>query len=67
MDMSLIRDFHIKEEHQIEFRGEALNFINNPNFANPNTSRGNAAFGRITSLAPGNQSRIIQLGIRYSF
>ena len=67
MDLSLIRDFHITERHHVEFRGESMNFINRPNFANPSTARGNTNFGRITSLAPGNQSRVIQLGLRYSF
>ena len=67
MDLSLIRDFPMTEHHQIEFGLESLNFINNPTFANPNVSRGNAAFGRITALAPGNQARINQLGLRYSF
>jgi hypothetical protein len=67
MDLSILRDFGFLERHQIEFRAEMLNFLNRPNFAIPVTSRGNAAFGSITSLVPGNQNRIIQLGLRYSF
>ncbi|WP_321476898.1 TonB-dependent receptor [uncultured Paludibaculum sp.] len=67
MDLSVMRDFRIHEGHALAFRGEMLNFINKPNFANPNLARGNSAFGRITALAPGNESRIIQLGLRYSF
>lgn len=44
-----------------------LNFINKPNFGLPNLNRGNAALGRITGLAPGNQARIIQLGLHFKF
>jgi len=64
MDVSILRDFHVKEEHQLKFRSEPLSFLIRPNFANPNITRRNAALGRITSLAPGNQHRIIQIGLR---
>ena len=67
MDVSILRDFRFLERHQIEFRCEMLNFINRPNFGIPVTSRGNANFGSITSLVPGNQNRIVQFGLRYSF
>ncbi len=67
MDLSILRDFRFMERHQVEFRTEMLNFINRPNFAIPVVQQGNAAFGSLTSLAPGNQNRIIQFGLRYSF
>ncbi|MGH9844488.1 MAG: hypothetical protein ACREEM_37680 [Blastocatellia bacterium] len=44
-----------------------LNFLNHANFALPNQTRGNAAFGRINSLITGNQARIIQFGLHYRF
>jgi hypothetical protein len=69
MDLSILKGFHLKEQHRLEFRTEMLNFINHANFAlqPPNLARGNAAFGRLTGLLPGNQSRIIQLGLHYRF
>ncbi len=67
MDLSMLKDFTFRERHAIQFRVEALNFINNPNFALPNVQQGSASFGRITSLIPGNQSRILQLGLHYKF
>jgi hypothetical protein len=67
MNLSILKDFHIKERHDVQFRAEALNFINHANFALPNVQQGSAAFGTITSLIPGNQSRIIQLGLHYRF
>jgi hypothetical protein len=67
MDLSILRDFRITERHNLQFRCEMLNFINNANFALPNLNRGNNAFGRITTLIEGNQSRIIQFGLHYKF
>jgi hypothetical protein len=67
IDSSILKNFSIHEKHQIQFRAEMLNMPNHPNFANPNTARGRADFGRITGLAAGNASRIIQLALRYSF
>jgi len=67
VDASLLKDFKIGERLILQFRGEALNVLNHPNFANPNTIFGSAAFGQITSEIPGNQSRILQLGLHLSF
>ena len=46
---------------------EMLNFTNTSAFGLPNVSRGNAAFGRITTLVDGNQSRITQFGFHFRF
>jgi hypothetical protein len=67
MDISVLKDFRFQERYTVQFRTEMLNFINNPNFNLPNLSRGNAAFGRITSLIDTNQARIIQLGLHFKF
>jgi len=67
MDISILREFRIHESHTLEFRMEMLNFLNHANFANPNTSVGSPAFGQVTSLITGNQSRIIQFALHYKF
>jgi len=67
MDASLLKEFSIWEKATLQFRAEVLNFLNHPNFANPDTRRGAATFGQITSLALGNQARIIQLGLHLMF
>ena len=69
MDLSILKDFRLAERQSLEFRTEMLNFINHANFAlqQQNLARGAPAFGRISGLAPGNQSRIIQLGFKYGF
>ncbi len=66
-DLSFLKDFFIGERHRIQFRTEMLNFTNHANFALPNQQRGNANFGTIRDLAPGNQARIIQFGLHYKF
>jgi outer membrane receptor protein involved in Fe transport len=67
LDGSLLKDIRIRESHVLQFRLEALNILNHANFANPDTRRGSATFGQITSLVSGNQARIFQLGLRYTF
>ncbi|MBM3737154.1 MAG: TonB-dependent receptor [Acidobacteria bacterium] len=66
-DVSVLKDFPVIEGHRIQFRAEVLNFPNHPNFGLPAQARGNANFGRVASLANGNQSRIFQLGLHYKF
>jgi hypothetical protein len=66
-DASLLKDFRFAEATTLQFRAEALNVLNHANLANPNTSFGDSAFGRITGLQAGNQSRILQLALRFTF
>ena len=67
MDASLLKDFGVTEKSILQVRVEALNVLNHANFANPDTRQGSATFGQITSLASGNQARILQLGLHYKF
>jgi len=67
MDLSVLKDIRFSERYNLQFRCEMLNFTNKPNFGLPNLNRGNATFGRITSLAPGNPARIVQLGLHFKF
>jgi hypothetical protein len=67
LDLSILKDVRLRERYLVQFRTEMLNFVNNPSFNLPNLSRGNAAFGRITSLVDGNQARIIQFGLHFKF
>ncbi|MCI0392733.1 MAG: TonB-dependent receptor [Acidobacteria bacterium] len=64
-DLSLFKKFAIDEKRAIEFRSEFFNAFNNPHFANPNTSLGNANFGRITGTVL--TAREIQLGLKLTF
>ena len=66
-DLSLFKDFRVKERFTAQFRAEALNAFNTPLFANPNTQfiPGSQTFGKITYQA--NYPREIQLGLRFYF
>jgi hypothetical protein len=66
-DTSILKDFPIRERHRLQFRAEMLNFINRTNFGLPAQGRGAGDFGTVRGLAPGNQARIIQLGLHYKF
>ena len=54
MDLSILKDFVIPEQHTLQFRTEMLNFINHANFGLPNLNQGSATFGQISTLAGGN-------------
>ena len=56
---------HIKESHHLQFRVEAFNLFNTPQFAGPNANLGDAAFGRITTTTIDN--REVQFALKYSF
>ncbi|MBG99467.1 MAG: hypothetical protein CMN58_03855 [Solibacterales bacterium] len=67
VDLSLLKNFSFSEGHRLQFRIEILNMPNHPNFNLPEQRRGRGNFGRISSLIPGNQARIIQFGLHYKF
>ena len=64
-DMSVFKNFVIKERVKSQFRVEALNAMNTPLFYAPNVSYGSSTFGTITSQA--NFSRQLQMALRFSF
>lgn len=67
LDSSLYRTFSITEHIKLQFRAEALNVLNHPNFSNPASDISNAnSFGFITSTT-GTGERNIRLGARLSF
>jgi Carboxypeptidase regulatory-like domain/TonB dependent receptor len=71
VDLSLLKHTKIMETKDLEFRAEFFNIPNHPNFAQPNTTFGTAAFGRVLStfgstLGLGT-SRQIQLALKLSF
>lgn len=64
-DFSLAKDFPIKESHRLQFRFEAFNFPNHPNWNAPSADiRNPATFGVITSA---RTMRELQFALKYVF
>lgn len=66
-DAILLKNFQMPylEGHRLQFRAEAYNFPNHPNWANPDTNRNSPTFGRVTGTR--TNMRNLQLGLRYTF
>jgi hypothetical protein len=62
--LGVYKNFIIAERHRVQFRAEAYNAFNHPNWPNPNTNVESANFGKITSVSG---SRSLQFGLKYSF
>jgi hypothetical protein len=68
VSMALFKEFpmaSIREGMRIEFRAEAFNVFNHPQFDAPDTQLGDGTFGQITSTA--NSNRELQLGLKLYF
>ncbi|MGH9604798.1 MAG: TonB-dependent receptor domain-containing protein [Terracidiphilus sp.] len=64
--ISVARTFPITERFGMEFRAEAFNFANTPQFSNPNSSVTGGNFGYITSTG-GNSNRELRFSGRLNF
>ncbi len=64
-DVSIMKNFNIREPLRLQFRAEFFNISNTPQFAAPNTTVGSSTFGQVTGIwAP---PRSVQFGLRLSF
>jgi len=80
-DFSTLKDFPFAERRFVEFRFEAFNFANHPNFGDPNASLtsnavnsatgvaipGTGSFGTISSLRSGIDMRELQFSLKVVF
>jgi hypothetical protein len=64
-DLSLSRVVHLRERFNIEFRAEAFNLFNTPQFGLPNAVLGTATAGTITTVQ--NPQRELQFALRFAF
>jgi len=64
-NLSLRKQFQIREEMNFEFRVEAQNALNHPVFGTPDTNVGDDTFGTISYTTVG--PRQVQLGFKFNF
>ena len=70
LDFSVFRSFNIYERLKMQFRAEAMNLTNHPNFANPDGGVDDGGFGLISSTNPGSRTiaqRFMRLGLKLTF
>jgi hypothetical protein len=67
LNLTLMKMFRMpwSEHHSLEFRAEAFNAFNTPQFNNPDQYLGDTAFGQVTSTKL--DSRELQLALKYRF
>jgi hypothetical protein len=64
-DLSFIKNTKVTERTQIQFRAEAINALNHPQFTAPNTTVTSTAFGTVTGEFA--WPRVIQFGLKLLF
>ncbi len=63
-DLGLRKNFLVRETHRLQFRFEAFDVLNHPNWGGANNNPVSSTFGLVTSKS-GN--RVLQLALKYSF
>ncbi|MFN0106134.1 MAG: carboxypeptidase regulatory-like domain-containing protein [Bryobacteraceae bacterium] len=66
MDFSLFKAINLTERFKMQFRAEAFNLTNTPQFGAPNRTQGDPNFGRIFDTQAGTQRRT-QFALRFMF
>ncbi len=64
MDVALAKSFPFRHESRVQFRAEAFNIMNHPNFSQPSATLTSGTYGRITTAL---DPRILQFGLKLQF
>lgn len=72
IDLSLFKDFHLTERYVLQFRAEAYDFTNTPNYYIPQNNPGNLTlgssnFGQVTNYDPNYTPRQMQFALKLTF
>ena len=67
IDASVFKEFYINEARYFQFRAEAFNMLNHPQFDNPGDLNfsGDPNFGKISGVRNGGS--ILQLALKFYF
>jgi hypothetical protein len=65
LNASLRRTWALHSERRLTFSAESVNFLNTPQFADPNPDLSSPAFGKITNTL--NDGRIFVFGLQFQF
>jgi hypothetical protein len=66
-DLTIRKTTKITESTSLSLQMDGFNIFNHTNFGQPNGNVGSGNFARITTLARGTNSRIVQLGAKFTF
>ncbi|PYT68655.1 MAG: hypothetical protein DMG39_20650 [Acidobacteria bacterium] len=70
-DLSLVKNTKLTERMNLQFRAEAFDVLNHPNFGNPNLNAQSSSFGRITTTrfptGDFGSARQIQAALKLTF
>jgi hypothetical protein len=58
-DLAIAKDTKIKERVSLQFRSEAFNLFNHPNFGQPQNNLAVASFSQITATCPSSTPRAL--------
>lgn len=67
IDISVFKDFRIKEKITLQLRGEAFNVANTPVFDTPVNNAQSTTFGVVTATAFSPRPRELQLAVKLTF
>lgn len=68
LDLGVSKRFPLfNERYNLQFRAEAYNTFNHPNFGIPDTGVSSGRFGQISGLAGQEPSRVMQFALRFDF
>jgi len=64
VDFSMMKNFHLSEKFNLQFRAESFNTLNHTNFATISATLGSSTFGQVISA---RDARIVQLGLKLKY
>jgi hypothetical protein len=67
LDLAIEKNTRITESTNLQLRLEAYNAFNHTNFGTPNNNVDSSNFGRITGIRQFTNSRLVQLGAKFTF